>query len=87
MSKSSFSVAECLPLPDIANGMISYAPDMSANYTVGTEATYTCDSGFQLALDVGNEVRTCVEVEPTMSGARRSEFNGTAPRCECKSCE
>ncbi len=52
---------------------------MTADYSAGTVATYTCDDGFGLVPGVGNSMRTCL---PQMSGA--AEFDGAEPRCECK---
>ena len=66
--------------------MISYAPDMTANYSAGTVATYTCDDGFELAPGVGNSMRTCVPVEQMSDAASRSEFDGAEPRCEQRKC-
>ena len=55
---------------------------MTANYSAGTVATYTCDDGFGLVPGVGNSMRTCL---PQMSGDDpRSEFDGAEPRCERK---
>ena len=50
----------CLPLPAIiTNGMISsYSPDVTPDYDLGTEATYTCEAGFYLE---GNEVQVCMD--------------------------
>ena len=49
----------CPPLPAIIiNGMISYSPDVTSDYDLGTEATYTCEAGFYLE---GNEVRVCMD--------------------------
>ena len=64
--------------------MISYAPDMTANYSAGTVATYTCDDGFGLGPGVGNSMRTCVPVEQMSDAAPMSEFDGAEPRCERK---
>ncbi len=46
----------CPPLPTITNGMISYSPDVTPGYDLGTEATYTCVTGYTLTGDV---TRTC----------------------------
>ncbi len=64
--------------------MISYAPDMTADYSAGTVATYTCDDGF--VLRVGNSMRTCLPVEQMSDAAPRSEFDGAEPRCEQRKC-
>ncbi len=75
---------DCVELPAIPNGMISYAPDMMDNYSAGTVATYTCDDGFELVPGVGNSMRTCLPVEQMPDAASRSEFDGAEPSCECK---
>ena len=49
---------ECPPLPTITNVTISYSPDVTSDYDLGTEATYTCEAGFYLE---GNEVRVCMD--------------------------
>ncbi len=43
------------------NGTISYSPDMTANFALRTEATYSCNIGFFLVVFERNKVRTCVE--------------------------
>ncbi len=48
----------CPPLPAITNGMISYSPDVTTDYDLGTNATYTCEAGFYLE---GNEVQMCMD--------------------------
>ncbi len=54
----SSTALECLPLPLIPNGNITYSPDMIADYDVGTVATHTCNEGFTLV--AGSENRTCL---------------------------
>ena len=49
---------ECPPLLAITNGTISYSPDVTPDYDLGTNATYTCEAGFYLE---GNEVRVCMD--------------------------
>ncbi|XP_064386665.1 sushi, von Willebrand factor type A, EGF and pentraxin domain-containing protein 1-like [Halichondria panicea] len=49
---------ECPPLPTITNGMISYFPDVTPDYDLGTNATITCEAGFYLE---GNEARVCMD--------------------------
>ncbi|XP_064386513.1 sushi, von Willebrand factor type A, EGF and pentraxin domain-containing protein 1-like [Halichondria panicea] len=51
-------VIMCPPLLTITNGTISYSPDVTPDYDLGTEATYTCEAGFYLE---GNEVRVCMD--------------------------
>ena len=48
----------CSDLTNLANGTISYSPDVTPDYDLGTEATYTCEAGFYLE---GNEVRVCMD--------------------------
>ncbi len=54
----SLTAIECPPPLTITNGMISYSPDVTPDYDLGTEATYTCEAGFYLE---GNEVRVCMD--------------------------
>ncbi len=64
---------QCPPLPPIENGMITYSPDLTPDYDIGTVATYVCNAGFVLDLTTeGSEIRTCV--------ASR-EWNDQEPRC------
>ena len=74
------SIAVCAALPSIPNGMISYAPDMTPLYDIGTVATYTCNEGFRFIDGVGDQMRTC-EVGG-MEGTREPMFSGSAPQCE-----
>ncbi len=53
----SFTVELCPALPPIPNGVITYGPDMIADFDVGTNATHTCDPGFRLLF---SEIRTCL---------------------------
>ncbi len=64
----------------IANGVISYNADMTAPYNVGTVATYSCNTGFELAINIGSEMRTCRDV----GGGNGAIFSGQAPICERK---
>ncbi len=50
--------AQCLPLPEIANGMISYLPDNTSDYDVGTTAIYLCDDGFFLSGDITRDCQS-----------------------------
>ena len=72
------TVIQCTPLPDIPNGRIEYGPDTTANYMLGTTATYICNDGFFLDLSVGNEVRTC---EDDNGLDDLGEFTGSQPTC------
>ncbi len=63
---------ECPALEPISNGVITYTPDIMADYDMGTLALYSCDFGFIL---VGSESRLCV------SGGI---WAGQPPECQCK---
>ncbi len=54
-------VIECPPPPNITNGTISYSPpDTDPNYSLGTNATYTCSNGYFLKVNEGmDKVRKC----------------------------
>ena len=78
LQSSTFITAVCGPLDAIANGVISYSADMSAPYSEGTVATYTCNSGYELST-TGDEMRTCVD-----GGSAGASFSGEAPTCERK---
>ena len=69
---------QCLDLPPIANGSITYAPDNVPNFDLGTVATYECDTGYILS---GNVDRICVE-----GGENSGLFNRDAPVCLSKKC-
>ena len=58
MLYSPAAIIECSPLPTITNGTISYSPDVTPDYDLGTKATYTCEAGFYLE---GSEVRVCMD--------------------------
>ena len=67
-------VGQCPELSPPANGGITLS---SPDRLCGDNATYTCDSGYELELTCGSEVRTC-QADGTWSGS--------APDCsECKS--
>ncbi len=75
----SLTAIECLPLPDIENGMISYSTDTSANYSLGTTATYSCNDGYFLSVTESTTVvRTCQD-DDGMDAV--GVFSGQAPRC------
>ncbi len=71
------SVAVCMELEMIANGMIVYNADMTSPHEVGNVATYSCNQGYELA---GSEMRICEDAGDG-SGAR---YSGQAPTCERK---
>ncbi|XP_064389993.1 uncharacterized protein LOC135337904 [Halichondria panicea] len=68
--------AQCPPLPEIANGMISYSPDNTSDYNIGTVASYSCNPGYELR--GGNVIRTCVDAGDDRGGV----FSGQAPTCK-----
>ena len=70
-----FTTDACDELEPIANGMITY--NMNSPYAVGTVATYSCNSGYELSI-AGDEMRTCEEA----SDGSGAIFGGTAPTCE-----
>ena len=77
-----FAAIECPSLPGIANGMIVYSNTGMPNYSLGTLATYSCDTGFALDFTGGSETRTCID-----DGDNDVEgiFSGQAPACVRKS--
>ena len=53
---------QCTTLKPIPNGYITYTPNTTPNYDLGTVASYACDPGFVLDLSLGvSEMRTCVD--------------------------
>ncbi len=73
---------ECPPPPSISYGMTSFTPDITANFSLGTVATYSCITGFFLDLSEG-EVRTCMED----GGADAiGMWSDDPPTCVRKSC-
>ena len=81
MLSSLFFLAaiECPPLLSIANGFITYAPNDTRNYALGTVATYSCNTGFVLDLSVGSRTRTCTDNDNVMDAI--GEFDGQTPTC------
>ncbi len=49
---------QCALLPLIPNGVITYGPDTTADFDVGTNATHTCDDN--VILIGGSEIRECL---------------------------
>ncbi len=79
MLNAIYPAIECSPLPAITNGFITYAPDDTPNYNLGTVATYECDTGFVLDLSLGGSMtRTCVDDNGLDA---IGVFNTQAPRC------
>ena len=73
------TVIQCSPLMAITNGVITYDPDITPNYDLGTVATYDCDTGFVLDLSLGgSEMRTCVDDNGLDA---IGVFDRQAPRC------
>lgn len=68
------AVISCPTLPPIANGMISYSPNMNSRYDFGTTATYECNVGFFLE---GTPTRACTGDGSGIIGS----WEGNAPRC------
>ena len=70
-------LAQCPPLSEIANGIISYFPDNTPDYNIGTVAFYSCNQGYELR--GGNVIRTCADAD-----GRGGAFIEQAPTCERK---
>ncbi len=74
---------ECPTLPNIPNGFITYAPDTTPDYDLGTVAAYACNPGFVLDPSLGgSEMRTCVD---DMDNDAEGAFDNQAPICVRKS--
>ena len=70
---------ECRTLLAITNGVITYVPDNTSGYDLGTVATYACDPGFVLDLSLGgSEMSTCVD---DMDNDAEGVFDNQAPKC------
>ena len=61
------------------NGSITYTANATADFDVGTVATYSCDQGY--ALNVENPSRVCTE----LVGSGTAIWNGFTPTCLRKS--
>ncbi len=73
----------CRTLSNITNGVITYAPNTTPNYDLGTVATYACTPGFVLDLSLGgSEMRTCVDDNGLDA---IGVFDNQEPRCIRKS--
>ena len=71
-----YAAVECLELPALTNGVITYSPDTEAPYSLGTVTFHVCNQGYRL---VGMQTRVCEDV-----GTAFGEFSGEPPVCECK---
>ena len=69
-------VITCDDLPDPPNGEISFTIDNTAPFDFGTNATYSCDSGFGLSGE--DTVRTC----DGDGSSPKGEWTGDAPTCD-----
>ena len=74
---SSTAFGECPPLADPEQGTITYAADSTANYEVGTVATYSCNDGYVLSIE--SSIRVCYRL-----GGLPAIWNGTDATCICK---
>ena len=55
--------------------MITYVPDITIYFEIGTVATHVCDDGFSL---VGDMTRTCMDDDQADT---IGVWSGTAPTC------
>ncbi len=79
----SHAAIQCPLIPAIPNGVITYAPDNTPNYDLGTVATFTCKTGFVVDLSLGGyEIRTCMDDNGVDA---IGVFDRQAPRCVRKS--
>ena len=72
------AVIQCPPLQPIANGFITYSPDNTPDYDIGTLATYTCDEGFAFASALTIQLRNCND-DDGMDAI--GVWGGSAPTC------
>ncbi len=75
---SMVAAIECPPLQLIANGFITYNPDNTPDYDIGTLATYTCDEGFAFASSLTIQLRNCND-DDGMDAI--GVWGGSAPTC------
>ena len=75
---SMVAAIECPPLQLIANGFITYNPDNTPDYDIGTLATYTCDEGFAFASALTIQLRNCND-DDGMDAI--GVWGGSAPTC------
>ena len=74
------SAIMCPSLPSLANGELIFVTDMGPPHEFGTEVTYTCDTGYDIAM--GKNTRICEGDGSTPVG----EWSGTAPICTGEIC-
>ena len=74
------STTVCDALPVLANGAISYGSGIFTDFELGTIATYSCNEGYHLITNPGDEMRTCVDSGDGNGGV----FDGAEPHCNCK---
>ncbi len=60
-------VIMCSSLTEPTNGDIEFATDTTAPYNFGTEATYSCEEGYDVVM--GNTTRTCDGDGTTIMGS------------------
>ena len=65
----------CSLLPDLANGVITYASDTTDPFDYLTTATYSCDSGYGLGAAQMGVTRTC---------GTMGEWTGSSVTCDRK---
>ncbi len=74
---SNHVAAKC-PALTVINGLISYTPDISADFDIGTQAYHDCDYGYTLS---GATVLTCTQGNPNdITGVWDLPF----PTCDCE---
>ena len=66
--------------PPVNFGRVSYFPDTTDPFDVGTVATYSCITNFGYGL-TGDPTRTCVDGDRLNT---TGVWNGVAPTCDCE---
>ncbi len=72
-------VCSALTTP-VNHGQISYSPDTTNPFDVGTVATYSCITNFGFGL-TGDPTRTCVDGDRLTTAGM---WDGVAPTCDSK---
>ena len=72
-----FTAIEC-PNINLANGVITYMPDSSPEFAIGTVAFISCNVSFAL---VGSKTRMCMDDD---QADNIGVWNGSLPICQCK---